>query len=111
MNHSGSGGGSTLSTIADNTETQCSTPSNTRPTVTTTSSTILAANSNRKYAYIFNQSGTAIYIKLGATAVANEGFRIANNDFFEITSVKLWTGAVNAVRGTGSGDVDVFEGT
>lgn len=85
--------------------------SNTRPTVTTTSSEILASNSSRKYANIYNGSGTAIYIKFGATAVANEGIRISSNEMFEITNDKLWTGAVNAIRVASTGAIEVFEGT
>lgn len=88
-----------------------STPSNTRPTVTTASSTILAANAARRYAYVFNSSGAVIYLKLGTTAVVNEGIRLPNNEIFEITSDKLWTGVINAIRGAGSGAIEVFEGT
>lgn len=84
---------------------------NARPTVSTTSVLILAANANRKYAYISNQSGAVIYVKLGAAAVVGEGIRINNDGFFEITVDKLWTGDVFAIRNAGSGAVDVFEGT
>lgn len=87
------------------------TGTSTRPTVTSASSAILASNTSRKYAYVFNQSGAVIYIKLGATAVVGEGIRLPNNEMFEITSDKLWTGAINAIRGAGSGAVEVFEGT
>lgn len=84
---------------------------NTRPTVTTTSSIILAANTSRKSAMIFNQSGGVVYLKLGATAVANEGIRLANNDFYEITATNLFTGAIHAIRGAGSSTIEVMEGT
>lgn len=101
--------GSTLTPLI--TGNPFSTGTNSRPTVTNASSTILASNSGRKYAYIFNQSGAVIYIKFGATAVANEGIRLPNNEMIEITGEKLWTGAINAIRGAGSGAVEVFEGT
>lgn len=101
--------GSTLTPLV--TGNPFSTPGNTRPTVTSSSSTILASNANRKYAYVFNQSGAVIYIKFGAAAVVGEGIRLPNNEMIEITSEKLWTGDVNAIRGAGSGAVEVFEGT
>lgn len=88
-----------------------STGVNTRPTVTNTTSTILAANINRKYVYIFNQSGTVIYLKFGNPAVVNQGIRVGNDEMFELTSNKLWTGTINAIRLAGSGEIEVFEGT
>lgn len=87
------------------------TATNTRPTVTTTSSIILASNTSRKSAIIFNQSGGVIYIKLGATAVANEGIRLPNNEKYEINSTNLFIGNIHAIRGAGSGQVDIAEGT
>lgn len=88
-----------------------STGTNTRPTVTSTTSVILAANTSRKYASVFNQSGAVIYIKLGAAAVVGEGDRLPNNERFEITADKLYTGTINAIRMAGSGAVEVFEVT
>lgn len=81
----------------------------TRPTVTTTSSIILAANINRKNAGGFNQSGGIIFIKYGATAVAGEGERVPNNS--PIIVPENYTGDVYAIRNVGSGAVDMWEGT
>lgn len=85
------------------------TATNTRPTVTSTSSTILASNTDRKFADVYNQMGAVMYIKLGATAVVGEGYRLVNNDVFHVP--EGYTGAVNAIRGAGSGSVEVVEGT
>lgn len=85
------------------------TATHTRPTVTTTSSTILASNANRKSAQIHNQSGAVIYIKLGVAAVVGEGFRIENNTFYPVP--EGYTGDIRAIRNAGSGAVDVMEGT
>ena len=85
--------------------------SNTTPSVTTSSTEILAANTNRKYACIFNNTGAAFYLKFGATAVVNQGIRLGPNEKFEIKLDNLWLGAVNAIRASGAAAIDVFEGT
>lgn len=88
-----------------------STASNTRPLVTTTSSVVLAANANRKYAILFNNSGTQIFLKLGTTAVNNQGIRLGPNVGYEITRSNLWLGSIEAVVASGSQNLDIFEGT
>lgn len=88
-----------------------STSSNTRPNVTTSSSTILAANTSRKYAYIMNNSGSTIYIKFGAAAVLNQGIPITSGGMFEINKNNLFLGAINAIKSGGTVAVDVYEGT
>lgn len=80
-----------------------------RPTVNTTSSVILAANTNRKNAGGFNQSGGIIFIKYGAAAVAGEGERVPNNS--PIIIPEGYTGDVYAIRNAGTGAVDMWEGT
>lgn len=85
---------------------------NTRPDVTNVSSVILAANTNRKMAIITNQNAQAIYLKLGATAVASQGIILSANSTYEITAINLWTGSISAIRsGVGTSTLDVFEGT
>lgn len=101
----------TLTSIETKVTRGFSTGVNTRPTCTTTSSIILAANANRKYASIFNQSGVILYIKLGNTAVTNQGIRLPNNTLFEINANNLWLGDIHAVVGSGSQQIEVFEGT
>ncbi len=88
-----------------------STASNTRPSVTNSSSTILSSNTNRKYAYIINSSGSNIFLKLGATAVVNQGIAMSPGDKYEITKNNLFLGSVNAIKSGGTVTVEVFEGT
>lgn len=74
--------------------------------VTTSSQTALAANADRKYAMLINDSDTAIYLKIGTAAVANEGIRInPNGGAYEMSSTigNLYTGVINAIHG-GTGD-------
>jgi len=81
------------------------TPTHTAVSVGVASGAALAANANRLYALLVNDSDTTIYIKLGATAVANEGIRLnANGGSYEMSrkSGSLYTGAINAIHG-GSG--------
>lgn len=91
-----------------------STGANSRVTVGNSSSVqLLAANSSRQYAYIFNGTGNALFIKFGASAAQNEGILIPNNAMFSINYYNLWLGTVNAISATPTGTVtvDVFEGT
>jgi len=82
------------------------TPTHSAVTVTSTTTQALAANANRKYVLLVNDSDTAIYIKLGAAAVANEGIRLnANGGSYEMSNLggNLYAGAINAIHG-GSGN-------
>ena len=89
-------------------------PTHTAPTIGATSTAALAANANRLYALLVNDSDTPIYIKLGATAVANQGIRLnANGGSYELSEKEgnLYTGAINAIHGgTGSKQLLVTEG-
>lgn len=104
-------GNTSLASIDDKSTRKFATASNTRPIVTTTSSIILSSNSNRMYALIFNQTGGVVFLKLGATAVTNQGIRLADNDYYEITSNNLFTGDIYAIKLAGSAAIEVFEGT
>ena len=82
------------------------TPTHTVVAVTTASGIALAANANRLYALLINDSDTVIYIKLGATAVANQGIRLsAGGGSYEMSKKlgNLYTGVINAIHG-GTGD-------
>lgn len=86
--------------------------SNTRPSITNTSSTILAFNNNRKYALIINNSGQNVYLKFQDDAVVGEGIPLPSGTIFEISADNLWVGSINAIRGGGGTSViDVFEGS
>jgi len=90
------------------------TPTHSAVTVTSTTTQALAANANRKYALLINDSDTVIYIKLGAAAVANEGIRLnANGGSYEMSDLhgNLYAGAINAIHGsTGNKTLLVTEG-
>lgn len=84
----------------------------TRPSVTNVSSTILASNTSRKSALITNNGGVTVYLKLGATAVVNQGIPLGPNDSYAIGPSNLWTGSIMAVKATATAlAIDVFEGT
>lgn len=83
--------------------------------VTTTSQAALAANANRLYALFVNDSDVVIYLKNGATAVANQGIRLnASGGSYEMSKKagNLYRGAVNAIHaGTGNKVLLIEEGT
>lgn len=85
-----SGGG----TIAANTWTH------TTLGVTNSSQAALAANTGRKYALFINDSANVVYLKVGATAVANQGIRLeANGGSFELDAQNASQDVVNAIAG------------
>lgn len=75
-----------------------------------TSVTLLSANPGRKYAHIFNNSGSTIFIQYASNAVLNQGIRIPPNAFYTIETNNLWLGAVNAVGVENAQLIDVLEG-
>ena len=89
------------------------TPTHTAPSIGTTSTTALASNAGRLYALLINDSDETIYLKLGATAVANEGIRLnANGGSYEMSKLlgNLYTGAVYGICVSGNKTLLVTEG-
>lgn len=81
--------------------------------VTTTTTQLLAANTNRLYVCLVNDSDEAIYIKFGVAAVLNEGIRLnANGGTYEMSKElgNLYTGSINAISVSGSKNMLVTEG-
>lgn len=80
--------------------------------ITTNSTTIVAANSYRRYLIIVNDSDTVIYLAFGAAAVVNSGVRLnANGGAYEMNWLGVYLGAVNGIHGgTGNKRVTVVEG-
>lgn len=81
---------------------------------TNTTTQLLAANSNRKYAYISNNSGGSIAIQFGsATGLtsAAKGLVIPNGNFYELKGDNLYTGAVFAFTNSSGLVIAVTEGT
>jgi len=88
------------------------TPANAGINVAATSTLILAANSDRKYAAIVNDSDKDIYLGIGAAAVLHKGIPLnAGGGSYEITWANLYTGALYGIHGgTGNKVVTVMEG-
>lgn len=82
----------------------------TQVSVALTTTLLLAANPNRKYAYISNNTGSTIYIQYQASATFGVGIKLPPNTLYTIETNNLWLGSVNAVSNTGSTLIDVFEG-
>jgi uncharacterized protein YjdB len=81
--------------------------------VNATSTQLLAANTNRLYACLVNDSDEVIYIKFGVVAVLNEGIRLnANGGTYEMSKElgNLYTGSINAISVSGSKNMLVTEG-
>lgn len=75
---------------------------------------VLAANVNRKYAYVSNPSGSTITLQLGSSTGltgTNRGLVIPANNFFELKGDNLFTGNIYAFSTSGSVTVSVAEGT
>ena len=78
------------------------TPTHTVVNVTVATGAVLAANVNRLYALLVNDSDTTIYIGLGTAAVVNQGIRInANGGSYEMSALhgNLYTGVINGIHG------------
>ena len=84
--------------------------SNKSVTIDTSSTVILASNTNRVYALIVNDSNATIYLAIGVAAVLNKGIRInANGGSYEVTSNNLNVGSINGISAAGGKNVTVTE--
>ena len=65
---------------------------------------VIAANTNRKYVLIVNDSDTVIYLNLTGAGVVNQGIRLnANGGSYELTGdTGMHTGAIRANHGGGA---------
>lgn len=80
-------------------------------TVTGSSTPVVAANGSRLRLVIVNDSTDIIYLAFGATATANNGYRLsASGGTFDSHELNgLWTGAVNAISAGTSSKITVAE--
>jgi len=90
--------------------------SNTNVSVGNSSTLLAAANSDRKYLRLQNDSDEAIYISIGAAAVMNKGVRLtvpgaARATIYEISAMhgNLTTEAVYGICTSGSKNCLVLE--
>lgn len=74
---------------------------------------ILAANPNRKYAYISNNTGNVVNIQMGNSTglSATTGLIIPSNEFYEFKGDNLYTGDIYAFTGANGVVLAVSEGT
>lgn len=83
--------------------------------VATTSTAVVAANTQRQYLLLINDSDAVIYLKLGAAAVANQGIRLnANGGSLEMSGPmgNIYQGAINGIHaGAATKNLLVSEGT
>lgn len=79
-------------------------------TVGLMSTQLLAANNNRKYAHLFNNSGSPIFIQYSADAAVNTGIWIPNRTLYTLETTNLWLGSVNAIGVVGGQLIDILEG-
>lgn len=91
------------------------TPAHTLATAGTTAVDALVGNANRLYARIQNDGTSIAYLKLGATAVANQGIKLETTGgacFYEMSKQNgnLFTGTVTAIVAAGSSILLVTEG-
>ena len=87
------------------------TATNTKISVGSSDTTILAANASRKFAVIVNDSDETIYLSLSATAVQGEGIRLnAAGGAYEINAMNRYTGEISGICTSGGKYVTVSEG-
>jgi len=76
-----------------------------------TSTTILTANSKRKYLALVNDSNETIYVNIGNAAVMNEGIRLnSNGGSLEMKYPIIYTDAIYGICQSGGKNLTVFEG-
>lgn len=71
-------------------------------TMTGSSVTLAASNTDRKGLYIFNDSGVTVYVKLGTTASSTSfTVKMSDQDYYELPS-PIYTGIVTVLGASGS---------
>lgn len=104
--------GTALSNTTDSIDTNHyqSAPSQTAISVGTSSTSVLAANSNRKKVILCNDSANIIYISFNGAAALNTGLRLnANGGTYIGDGGCIETGAITAISGTASSNLLVIE--
>ena len=87
------------------------TVTDTKVTVGTASTLVVAANPKRTDLVLVNDSDEAIYITRGNDAVMNEGIRLnATGGSYEINADNIYLGAIYAICTSGSKNLTVSEG-
>lgn len=88
----------TSSSVIPSGGTTITTPTSSTANVSNVDSTPLPANASRVYALIINNSDTAIFLALGATAVVGQGILLnPGGGTYEISGNNLYKGAIHAI--------------
>lgn len=74
-----------------------------------TSTTLILANTSRKYLHIFNNSSAAAYIQYGSAAVLNRGIKLNAGGLLTLSGYELFLGQINAISTT-TINLDILEG-
>ena len=89
-------------------ETRSTTPSQSSVAGSASSVSLLASNSNRLGATIFNDSTAALYIKLGATASTTSfTIKLSQDDYYEVPFG--YTGAIDGIWASATGNARITE--
>lgn len=101
-----------LSTIATNTGVAPHTATSAVTSVASsaTTVTILASNSGRKQAAVYNDSTQILYLKLGTTAsVTSYTVQIPANGYYELPGVTVYTGEIDGIWASANGNARITE--
>lgn len=90
------------------TSSKPSTGGQSSPSVTNSSTVILASNANRLGATIYNEGAAVCYMKLGATAsLTSYSLQIASGGYYEVPFG--YTGAIDGITSSGTAQLRVSE--
>lgn len=78
-------------------------------TASSVSSTVVAANANRKGLIIMNLGAANVHFGCGATAVLNSGITLNPNGVWVMDQYTFTTSAINAIVGTGTATLAIQE--
>lgn len=85
---------------------------NTKVDVGLVSTSVLGANSTRRFLFLVNDSDENIYVSLSSTAVMNEGILLtAGGGALTLDIASMWLGAISAICLSGSKNLTVSEGS
>lgn len=79
--------------------------------VTTSNSTVLAANTSRKGAAFYNDSADRVYLKFGATASTTDFTVALDQDDVLVLENGDYSGIVDGITASGTSNVKVTEAT
>lgn len=73
------------------------------------STLLIAANADRKFAYVSNYSGQTVFIEVGAPAALGKGIRLCSGASFIFSGADLWLGDIFGITDSGTPNVNVSE--